>query len=116
MSSLTAFLLAQLAEDESVARDMAHQAAFGRPLLTINGGGTGIRRLVDPARTLAHVQAVRAAIDAAWADHLRIEGEWGLCRGRSELDACGEYPDVVLALAQPYTGVDGWDDAWKVEP
>ena len=60
--TLTEFLLARIAERESVARDVRHQALIGRPLLQLLGGGTGIRELVDPDRVLAECEAKRLLV------------------------------------------------------
>lgn len=61
--TLADFLLARIDEDEALARDMQHQAQAGRPLLTLNGGGTALRELVDPARVLAECAAKRAIVE-----------------------------------------------------
>ena len=63
MTTLTTFLLARIADRESLARDMQQQAATGRPLLTLNGGGTLLRELIDPARVLAECAAYRAIVE-----------------------------------------------------
>ena len=59
------FVLERIAETESVAEDMRHQAALGRPFFTLddNVGGTGIRALIDPTRVLAECAAKRAIVE-----------------------------------------------------
>lgn len=113
--TLTEFLLARIADRESVARDMQHQALAGRPFFNAArlAGGMGIRELIDPARVLADCEAKRRVIDAAWGDHLRIEGEWGMCRSKSELEAANDYPEAVTALALPYADHQDYREEWR---
>lgn len=92
--TITEFLLARIAEREAVARDLQHQARQGRQIVAFNGGGTGVRELVDPARVLAECEAKRVAVDwylnddatvmeatiralaAVYADHPDYREEW----------------------------------------
>lgn len=62
MNTMIEFLLARIAERELLARDLAHQAGGGLPLVTLNGGGTLLQELIDPARILADCKAKRALI------------------------------------------------------
>jgi hypothetical protein len=122
--TLTEFLLARIAEDETVAR--ATLASFDPLDWSGDGwedawhmqgpvdGPSGYGSLVvDPQRVLAQCQAIRAAIEAAWGDHLRIEGEWGMCKGQEELEAANDYPDVVAALGSIYAGHPDYDETWR---
>ncbi|WP_310962133.1 DUF6221 family protein [Nocardioides terrisoli] len=63
--TITEFLLARIAERESVARDMQHQARVGRPFFRTDllAGGTGIRELIDPARVMADCEAKRRIVE-----------------------------------------------------
>lgn len=60
--SVTDFLFQRIRDDEDVAHDMSFQAGKGRPLVTLNGGGAGIRRLTDPLRILADCKAKRGVV------------------------------------------------------
>jgi len=112
--TITEFLLARIADREVLARDMAHQAAGGLPLVTIHGGGALLRDLVDPARILSECEATRRAVDAAWDDHKRIEGEWGMGASRSEMDAANDVPVVVAALAAVHADHPDYQQEWAL--
>lgn len=59
----------------------------------------------DPTRVLADVAAKRRLVSLHSMDERRgscFDCETPLCL-------------IHLALAQPYAGLPGWDDAWKVE-
>ena len=98
--TLTSFLLARIAEDE---------AAWS--------GGLDLVTRPDFARLsrhmLARCRADRRAIDAAWSDHEWIEGEWGMCQSREQMDAKGDVPEVVAHLASVYADHPDYRDEWK---
>ena len=108
--TLTDWLLEQIDTDERTARDVQHQARFARPMVEVHGGGTGVRSLTDPDRWLAQCAAYRAVIEAAWADHMMIEGEWGMGQSRDQMDAKGDVPDVVIALASIFADRPGYQE------
>jgi len=108
--TITEFLLARWDADETIARDWQHN----RLKVEIHGGGSGYERLVNPERVLADIEAKRQAIDAAWADHERIEGEWGMCQSQEQMDAKGDVPDVVRALASVYADHPDYDPSWRI--
>lgn len=97
VEQMTAFLTARIETDEAVAHDMRHQAASGRPLLTLNGGGTGIRSLTDPDRILRECAAKRAVI--------------------LDVNAYGDIEPMVkaellYAMAQVYADHEDFSPAW----
>lgn len=67
----------------------------------------------DPARVLAECEAKRGAIDAAWDDHVRIEGEWGMCQSREQMDVKGDVPGVIQHLAAVYSDHPDYRDEWR---
>ncbi|WP_460705610.1 DUF6221 family protein [Myceligenerans halotolerans] len=97
--TITEFLAARLDEEESVARDMAHQVMMGRPMLQIRGGGTGIRALVDTDRILADVAAKRTIVEMM--DDPR--------RDTYEIHA------VLVELARPYAEHPDFDPDWRAQ-
>ena len=132
--TLTEFLLARIAEDAELARRAA-DAGAGKWAAGIHpsnecriegddgmiiydeGGHTAeqashIARH-DPARVLAECEAKRGAIDAAWADHSQIEGEWGMGQSQAQMEAKGDYPAVVEHLALPYADHPDYDPGWR---
>ena len=110
MSTLTEFILQRIAEDEATAEHAREGlAAMNAHALQVMG-----REAYDPARVLAECEAKRGAIEAAWGDHLQIEGEWGSCRGRRALEEANDYPAVVLWLALPYADHPDFDPDWTL--
>jgi hypothetical protein len=112
MSDLTEFLLARIAEDENWAKDASPWATGSRN----EGKPLDWQRHMwnwSPARVLAECEAKRGAIEAAWGDHLRMEGEWGDCRGQEQLSASNDYPLVVQLLALPYADRPGFPEEWR---
>lgn len=107
MINLTEFLLARIAEDEAAARRGGRHNAPG-VFANDNYGCL----LVDPARVLAECDAKRGAIYAAWSDHLRIEGEWGMGRSQAALEAISDFPEVVIALGRVYADHEGYRAEW----
>lgn len=135
--TLTDFLLARIAEDEAAARSAEERAqtpwraTYGRQVETSRDGylvtpedehsystdppdevALHIARH-DPGRVLAECEAKRRAIDSAWADHVQIEGEWGMCQSREQMDVKGDVPDVVAHLAAIYRDHPDYRDEWK---
>lgn len=123
--TLTEFLLARIAEDEAVARatldyfdpldwgDHTEDFDAWRMQGPVDGPSGYGSLIVDPHRVLAQCQAMRAAIEAAWDDHVRIDGEWGMCQGQEELEAANDYPDVVAALGTIYADHPDYDPTWR---
>ena len=99
MTDLATFLLARIAEREAEARHVA-QVGSCEPAYR-------------PAEVLAECEAKRGAIEAAWGDHLQIEGEWGSCRGRATLEAANDHPAVVRYLALPYADHAEFRQEWR---
>lgn len=93
--TLDEFLLARIAEDEEWAK---YEAEYGR---------------FDGTRVLVECDAKRRIIEAAWADLLQIEGEWGHSKNRDQLSAANDYPEVVQLLALPYADHPDYDEAWR---
>ncbi len=127
--SLTEFLLAQLAVDEATALAAAESVA---PEWTVqyvefegssfHGDGQIAKAFPgaeqfpeqihasrhDPARVLADVKAKRAIIEIH---------EWSATNlnARADMTTQGEWLaslDTLMALAQPYRGNEGWQEAW----
>lgn len=124
--TLTEFLLARIAEDEAVARAALVEAVYlhygdtaAEALLGL-AEGEGAQAVAvahfarhDPARVLAECEAKRAAIDAAWDDHERIEGEWGMCQSREQMDAKDDVPAVIAHLAAIYSDHPDYRAEWR---
>lgn len=120
MSDLTAFLLARYAEEEAIAGEVewllpdrqlheahcAQQVGECMEAACICG---------QPARTLLDLDAKRAVIEAAWADHVQIEGEWGSCQSQAEMTAVGDYPATLHHLAAPYADHPDYQPEWRVD-
>jgi hypothetical protein len=134
--TLTEFLLSRIAEDECDARDATpgpwrwltvdeQGQAMGQRNIRADGDIPVMVGLIDfpidqrhiarhdPARVLAECEAKRAAIKAAWGDHLQIEGEWGYGKGSDQLEAENDQPDVVKYLAAVYSDHPDYDEAWR---
>ena len=80
--TITEFLLARIAEREAAAKEAMAPDWMGEKKFYKGVGGHrddwGLWTFnVPPEVALAECEAQRAAIDAAWGDHCRIEGEWG---------------------------------------
>lgn len=115
--TLTEFLLARIAEDETVARKADE---YTTPFYAIWGGtdahicdDDGVHVGLPPARVLAECEAKRRAIDAAWGDLERIESEWGSGKSRKRLSADNDNPAVIEWLATPYADHPDYDEAWR---
>lgn len=118
--TITEFILARVAENEAVARAaMVMRARYEFPTVMDDNemlawdDGAGVGVLVGPERVLAECEAKRRAIDAAWADHVRIEGEWGMGQSREAMDAKGDVPEVVVALASVHVSHPDYRDEWQ---
>lgn len=109
MMTLTEFLLARIGEDEAVAEKAGSFTPWEEAFQRDNYG----HLTVQPTRVLAECAAKRAIVDAAWNDHLRIEGEWGMCRGQDELQALDDYPDAVTAMAEVYADHPDYRAEWR---
>lgn len=100
---LTDFLLARIAERESVARDMQDQARRGRPFFDTDSlaGGTGIRELINPDRVLAECRAKRRIVaDLSqvpvedFTDGVHPQAQWAAARTLLNLAAVdADHPD-----------------------
>ncbi len=114
-TSLSAFLLACLTDDEAAALAALEPDEFSgeRPRYYSSQGphrdDWGLWTFhVDPARVLANVAALRAVV----AIHRWVEIEPGLDRFmdlQAEFDAS---MSTLRALAQPFAGREGWQEAW----
>ena len=132
MTDLTTWLLEQIEADEVVARAATEgpwEAATGasgseswverRNLADIayvqgnpnHAADAAHIATQDPAAALRRCAALREAIEDAWGDHERIEGEWGMCRSRERMEADGDCPDVVTSLAAMFSGRAGYAEA-----
>ncbi|AIY16146.1 hypothetical protein GUY44_11990 [Pimelobacter simplex] len=130
--TITEFLLARIAEDESGARKAGTYSAqwsvgdefnetvllaaddqFGHTFDSAYGQIAPHIAKWNPARVLAECEAKRLAINAAWNDHERIEGEWGTCKSIEQMDALGDVPEVVTALASVYADHPDYRDEWR---
>jgi hypothetical protein len=97
--SISAFLFARYDEDESIARDVRHQALSGRPFIAITAGGTGVRRLTDPSWWLEDLAAKREIVE--WhGEHLETATHGRPCR-------------TLRLLAGPYAGHPDYREEWK---
>lgn len=94
--TITEFLLARIADDESVGRDWEHLARFGGNKVSIYGGGLGYERLINPARVQAECAAKRAVIS--------------LCEEYVVSDVEHE---VLRTLAAVYADHTDYDPAWR---
>jgi hypothetical protein len=116
MTTLTDFLLARIAEDESRAN-----LCLTDPVMTWHEEdwaeiGEPSRSHVEawgPTRVLAECEAKRLAIEAAWGDHERIESEWGSSQTRAQMSAKNDYPGVVMVLALPYADHPDYRAEWQ---
>jgi hypothetical protein len=112
---ISEFLLARISDAEGVVRqyrqvwDEDESSPFHPFVIEKEGPYLSI----DPAYVLAECEAKRRIINAAWADHLQIEGEWGYGRGREDLSALNDYPEVVTLLALPYADHPDYDEEWR---
>ena len=122
--TLSDFLLARIAEDGVVAHEVLQQRqrliAQGSRVedpdtraLEIWEDGPSPFVSMSAERLRAECRAKRVAIEAAWADEMRIESEWGAGRGRSRMERDGDHPDVLVALAQPYADHPDFRDEWR---
>ena len=98
--TLADFLLAQLAADEAAAERIRDCDYFHG---VESDAEADVLTLADPARVLADVKAKRAIVKAVRDYSPELEhgdnGEWAF--------------DLTLrALAQPYRGAEGWQEAW----
>ena len=128
--TLTEFLLARIAEDEACARKVPGDGEFCTwnrswdmsPTRDLVVDGERVAPLPmtmdehicrwDPARVLAECEAKRLAIEAAWDDHCKIEGEWGQGQSEKEMSANDDNPEVVEALALPYADHEDYRPEW----
>lgn len=115
--TITEFLLARIAEDEkraclAAARGIAWVGLANKVAISHVQAGWHVLRW-RPARVLAECEAKRRAIDAAWSDHERIEGEWGSCQSREQMDAKDDVPEVVAHLATIYADHPDYRDEWR---
>lgn len=96
--TLDEFLLARIAEDEEMAVDQfeSMEAAPG---------------WIQWMR--AECEAKREAIDAAWGDHVRIEGEWGRGQSREQMSVKDDNPSVVKILAAIYANHPDYREEWR---
>jgi len=101
--TLTEFLLARIAEDEVATSGLVDDydsfvGALSSDAVTRLALGPFLARF-DPTRVLAECKAKRLVIEAAWADHCRIENEWGTSQSRDWMSANNDNPEVISALA-----------------
>jgi len=108
--TLTEFLLARITEDEEGARIVLSVGIH--PELVMDPVAQQWLEHFGPARVLAECEAKRLAIEAAWADHCQIEGEWGSGQGQEQMSAKDDNPAVVEALALPYATHPDYRQEW----
>lgn len=116
--TITEFLLARIAEREDAAKEAMAPDWMGEKTFYEGVGGHrddwGLWTFnVPPQLVLAECEAKRAAIDAAWGDHCRIEGEWGMGKSREEMDKRGDVPGVVAAFASVHADHADFQDEWR---
>ena len=117
--TLSEFLLARIAEDEASARStkaLFDALPFAERAAGQFTSGAGFQRpngLGTDARVLAECESKRGAIEAAWSDHERIEGEWGFCRSREQMEARDDVPGVIAYLALPYDSHPDYREEWR---
>lgn len=98
--TITEFLLARIAEDEASAGSWYE-----------DWGGN-----MEPlqSRALAECKAKRQIIEDCWEAEERIEGEWGSCRSREELDATGYPPPALKAMSTVYADHPDYRQEWAL--
>jgi hypothetical protein len=110
--TLVDFLEARLAEDKAWAREYRDAGVYGIGVAK-DGGSFRLPVLCDPARVLREVEAKRRIIEAAWADHVRIEGEWESCQSQEQMAAKDDVPDTLRALASVYDSHPDFREEWR---
>ena len=100
MTTIAAFLLARIAEDEATAK-----AGVGAPDLIPLG-------CHDPERVLAECAAKRAIVEKAQ----RADEAFGRQINPATSAASFALTEVLCRLAAPYADHPDYDPAWKVEP
>jgi hypothetical protein len=125
--TLTEFLLARIAEDAEwaqeaidlsdglgVTREWRWVRLYGSANYPKNPSSSSFYSgAPSPARVLADCEAKRGAVTAAWDDLERIEGEWGRCQSREQMDAKDDVPAVVAYLAAVYADHPDYREEWK---
>lgn len=121
--TITDFLIARIAEDETVATDWRHLRSRGEDKVRVLGGGTGYEAWCDPTRVLAECKAKRTIIDLhtplseGWSktwgcercqwDDGRIIGEGERGEGRDH------YPcETICVLAAVYSEHPDYQPEW----
>lgn len=117
MSDLTEFLLERIAEDQERAEFVRQQTEGNNwtphEPWKLSWHDEYDLLCIEPTRALAECEAKRTAIEAAWATYLRIEGEWGSCRGQAALSEANDYPDVIRAFAAVYADHPDFHEEWR---
>jgi len=105
--TLSNFLLARIAERESTAQDMRHQARLGRPFINPQelAGGAGIRELIDPDRVLAECEAKRRIVE----DNPYPDAEFPDYDGGYQ----SAWEDYRKILALPYANHPDYRPEWR---
>jgi hypothetical protein len=111
--TVTAFVEARIAEDEERAHQWPEDDKPPPPWAPYRLDAMGHPIWAPRPRVLAQCAAMRKAIDAAWSDHMLIESEWGSCRSQKQLEAIGDEPDVVRALASIWSDHGDFREEWR---
>lgn len=126
MSDLVGFLLARIADEETVARDWAPQLARGHAPVVVHGGA-GYRRLASPAHVLAECAARRRIVElhapryaVVYRESERLLAEAfdqdkvRVVAGSGPLWMHPASEQTLLALAQPYAGHPDFHPSWRL--
>lgn len=100
--TIVEFLLARIAEDESIGRDWK----LNRGKVEVHGGGTGYLALASPERVLAECAAKRAIMD----EHHPSADPCDAHNASFETIAC----DTLRHLAAVYEDHPDYRQEWKL--
>ena len=111
MTELPDFLLRQIAADEKAALEaLAHATIYEHPkwhwIVAHSDGSRWCPTTHDPARVLAECAARRAIVELSWHHFGEDDYAWGMEEAKRQ---------ILLLLAQPYRGAEGWRDEWEVK-
>jgi hypothetical protein len=117
-ATLAEWLLAQLDEDERVARGAVRWSEGAAEWASVGEPDYEHIARHDPARVLAEVAAKRLQIEQTFRYEAKIDGEWGCCHTSGEIrsGACEATPvneiEMLRLLALPYADRPGYRQDW----